>query len=128
MDEQYEVCFNIKNLGMYGIIPNIEEAMKSELVRVYNKYAEKTNSGIIEELNREFVKLHPNYFDEDDERDLMEYNQFMSDGFQRLIVDEFNRTNISPILGFYIEPTECVFTGYLKRCPEVTIDFYLKKI
>ena len=54
MDNTYEVLFNIKNLGLYGTITGIKEAMKSELIRVYNLYVEKSNSGITDELNEEF--------------------------------------------------------------------------
>ena len=40
---------NVTNLGLYESIPGIKEAMQSELVRVYNIYADKTNSGVTDE-------------------------------------------------------------------------------
>lgn len=131
MEKNYQVCFNVKNLGLYGSIPGVKDAMQSELIRVYNLYAEKTNSGITDELNDEFTRLYPNYFEANADKewyDLKEYNQFMADGYQRLVVDEFNRTNISTILDFYVDPEEVVFTGRLKVDHEVTIDFYLKEV
>ena len=57
MTTNFEVYFNVKNLGLYGMIPGIKEAMQSELVRVYNLYVDKTNSGITDMLNNIFL-LH----------------------------------------------------------------------
>ena len=130
MDKTYKIYFNIKNLGSYGSIPGIKEVMQSELIRVYNLYAEKTNSGITDELNDEFNKLYPNYFKDNSNKewyDLTEYNKFMAEGYQRLVVDDFNKANISPILDFYIDPEEVIFKGCLKVDHNVTIDFYMKE-
>ena len=124
-----KVYFNVKNLGLYRLVPGIKKAMKSELIRVYNLYAEKANSDITDKLNEEFTKLYPNYFKDNENKewyDLTEYNKFMSDGYQRLIVDNFNETNMSPILDFYMDPEEVVFTGCLKANHNVTINFYIK--
>ena len=65
----YEVYFNVKNLGLYGAIPGLKEAMQSELIRVYNLYADKTNSGITDKLNEEFDKLYPNYHEDNKDKD-----------------------------------------------------------
>lgn len=130
MNNTYKVLFNIKNLGLYGSITGIKEAMQSELIRVYNLYAEKTNSGITDELNEEFNKLYPNYFKDNSDKEwyaLTEYNKFMADGYQRLIVDDFNKAEISQILDFYVDPEEVVFKGCLKVDHNVTIDFYIKE-
>ena len=130
MKNTYKVLFNVENLGLYGTIPGIKEAMQSELIRVYNLYAEKTNDDITDKLNEEFNKLYPNYFEDNGDKewyDLTEYNKFMADGYQRLVVDDFNKTNISPILDFYVDPEEVVFKGCLKVDHNVTIDFYLKE-
>ena len=131
MNTTYKVYFNVKNLGLYGAIPGLKEAMQSELVRVYNLYADKTNSGITDKLNEEFDKLYPNYHENNKDKewyDLTEYNKFMADGYQRLVVDDFNKINISPILDFYVDPEEVVFKGCLKVDHNVTIDFYLKEV
>ena len=130
MNNTYNVLFNVENLGLYGTIPGMKEAMQSELIRVYNLYAEKTNDDITDKLNEEFNKLYPNYFEDNSDKewyDLKEYNKFMADGYQRLVVDDFNKTNISPILDFYVDPEEVVFKGCLKVDHNVTIDFYLKE-
>lgn len=130
MNTTYKVEFNVKNLGLYGLIPNLQEAMQSELVRVYNLYVEKTNGGVTDKLNEEFNRLNPDYFKNNKDKkwyDLTEYNQFMADGYQRLIVDEMNESNASPILDFYVDPEEVNFIGRLKADHNVTIDFYLKK-
>lgn len=131
MSKTYQVVFNIKNLGVYGIIPGIKEAMQSELMRVYNIYASKINSGITDQLNEEFTKLYPTYFTDNSDKewyDLTEYNQFMADGYQRLIVDEFNSLDYSYLLDFFVNPEEVVFTGCLKKDHNVTIDFSLKEV
>lgn len=130
MNNTYKIYFNIKNLGLYGSIPGIKEVMQSELIRVYNLYAEKTNSGITDELNDEFNKLYPNYFKDNSNKewyDLTEYNKFMAEGYQRLVVDDFNKANISSILDFYIDPEEVIFKGCLKVDHNVIIDFYMKE-
>lgn len=51
MNETYNLVFKFGELGMYGLIPGIKEAMQHELMRVYNIYANKCNSGITEKLN-----------------------------------------------------------------------------
>ena len=130
MNTTFKVYFNIENLGLYGLIPGLEEAMQNELIRVYNIYADKTNSGITDKLNEEFNHLYPNYSKENKDKEwyeMTEYNKFMADGYQRLVVDEFNKTNISPILDFYVDPEEVVFKGLLKVDHNTKIDFYMKE-
>ena len=130
MNTTFKVYFNIENLGLYGLIPGLEEAMQNELIRVYNIYADKTNSGITDKLNKEFDRLYPNYHKDNKNKEwyeMTEYNKFMADGYQRLVVDEFNKTNISPILDFYVDPEEVVFKGLLKVDHNTKIDFYMKE-
>ncbi len=129
----YRVIFDVRGLenSMFNKIEGLTDIMGSELVRVYNIYADKTNGGITEMLNKEFENLYPNYFEDNKDKewyDLVEYNSYIAEGYQRLIVDDFNKQNISPILDFYVEPTEIVFTGYLKLDKKVTIRFYLKEV
>lgn len=134
MKENYfKVFFEVNGLqkSMYRNIEGIRDAMESELIRVYNLYADKTNDGVTERLNDEFKNLYPNYFKENEDKDwydLIEYNKFISDGYQRLVIDNFNETNISPILNFYVDSNELVFTGYLKFDRNVTISFYMKQV
>ena len=106
MNTTFKVSFNVTNLGFYGLIPGFKKVMQSELVRVYNLYADKTNSGITDMLY-----------------ELTKYNKFMADGYQRLIVNDFNKKNVSPILDFFVDPEEVVLKGYLKWNHDVTIDF-----
>jgi hypothetical protein len=104
--------------------------MENEFARVYNMYADKTNGGITDKLNKEFEKLNPNYFKDNADKewyDMTEYNQFMTDGYNRLIVDELNKTCGSPILDFVVEPEEVQFIGMLKQDHNVTIEMYLKE-
>ena len=130
MSNYYNIYFNVTNLGLYELIPGLKEAMQGELVKVYNIYAAKTNSGITDKLNEEFNRLYPNYFEDNKDKewyDLTEYNKFMADGYQYLVVDDFNKTSISPILDFFVDPKEVVLTGCLKVDHNVTIDFYMKE-
>ena len=131
--KKYQVIFDVKGLenSIFVGIQGLKEAMGSELVRVYNIYADKTNGGVTEKLNNEFENLYPTYFEDNKDKewyDLVEYNSYMAKGYQRLIVDDFNKQNISPILDFYVDSTEMVFTGYLKLDKKVTIRFYLKEV
>lgn len=134
MKENYfKVFFKVNGLqkSMYRNIEGIRDAMESELLRVYNLYADKTNGGVTERLNDEFENLYPTYFEDNKDKewyDLIEYNKFISDGYQRLVVDDFNKQNISPILNFYVDSNELVFTGYLKFDRNVTISFYMKQV
>lgn len=131
MSGTYKVYFNVKNLGLYENIPGLQEVMQSELIRVYNMYADETNNGITDMINSEFYKLYPNYHEDNKGKkwyELTEYNQFMADGYNRLVCDKYNKDNVSPILDFYVDPEEVVFTGYLKVDRSVTIDFYMKKV
>lgn len=131
MNETYNVVFKFGDLGMYGLIPGIKEVMQHELVRVYNIYANKCNSGITEKLNAEFDNLYPNYFEDNkgkDWWDLADYNQFIADGYNRLVVKELNKIDASKILNFYVDPKEISFTGYLKVNRNATIEFYLKEV
>ena len=130
MNTIFNVYFNVKGLegSLYGIIPGLKEVMQDELIRVYNLYADRTNAGITDRLNKEFDELYPNYIEDNKDKewyDMTEYNRFMAEGYQRLVVDEFNKSGISPILDFYVDPEEVMFKGMLKVDHNITIDFYM---
>ena len=130
MTMNYEVKFKTTNLGMFALIPGLKEAMQNELFRVYNIYAEKTNSGITEMLNKQFDQLYPDYFKNNSDKewyDLALYNKFMANGYQYHIVNELNKTGASPLLDFYVDPEEVVFKGRLKMDHRVEIEFYLEE-
>ena len=131
--KHYRVIFEVKGLenSTFNKIEELKDFMGDELLRVYNIYANKTNGGITKMLNEEFENLYPTYFEDNKDKEwyeLVEYNSYIAEGYQRLIVDDFNKQNISPILDFYVEPTEIVFTGYLKLDKKVTISFSLKEV
>lgn len=134
MSKNYKVIFEVKGLkgSPFDVLNGLEEIMGAELMRVYNIYSKEANSGITDELNAEFDQLYPNYFEDNKEKewyDLVEYNQFIAIGYQKKIIDKFNSTNESPILEFYMEPKELVFTGKLKNVvSNITISFYLKEV
>lgn len=131
MEKTYKVVFDIKNLGLYGLIPGIKKRMQDELIQVYDVYANRTNAGVTDKLNDEFNRLNPDYFERNrDEEwyDLKEYNQFMAEGYQREVVDELNKANASTLLDFYVNPEEVNFMGRLKADHKVTIDFSLKEV
>ena len=129
--DSYKVYFDVKGLetSLFKTIDSLETAMRHEFVRAYNEYATKSNGGVTDKLNDEFNRLYPNYFNNNRNKEwyeLTDYNQFMADGYQRMIVDEMNNSNFSPLLDFYVDPEEVVFTGSLKADPNVTISIYLK--
>ena len=131
--KNYKVIFEVRGLenSTFNKIEELEGFMGDELLRVYNIYANKTNGSVTKMLNEEFENLYPNYFEDNKDKelfDLIEYKSYISEGYQRLIVDDLNKQNISPILDFYVEPTEIAFTGYLKVDSKVTISFYLKEV
>lgn len=131
--KNYQVIFHVKGLenSTFNKIEELKGFMGDELLRVYNIYANKTNDGLTKMLNEEFKNLYPTYFEDNKDKEwyeLVEYNSYISEGYQRLVVDDFNKQNISPILDFYVDPTEIVFTGYLKLDKKVTISFYLKEV
>ncbi len=131
MDDLYRLHFRITNLEKYEAIPGFVECMESELMRVYDIYADKVNNGITDELNAMFDKLYPTYFKDNEGKewyDLTEYNQFMANGYQHLIVDELNEMNVSPLLDFFVDPKEITLKGYLKLDRTVTIEFYMEKV
>ena len=116
--------------ALYGLIPGLKEAMQNELIRVYNMYADLTNAGVTDSLNKEFDNLYPTYFKDNVDKewyDMTVYNRFMSEGYQRKVVDKLNETNASQILDFYIDPNEVIFKGMLKVDHRITIDFYMRE-
>ena len=126
----FKVYFNVTDLGTYGAIPGLKDAMQSELIRVYNIYTDKTNSGITEQLNGEFDRLYPDYFKKNSNKEwyeLTEYNRFMAEGYQKLIVDELNKSNASQLLDFYVDLEDIMFKGMLKVDHNIKIDFYMKE-
>lgn len=133
METNYKVIFNVEGMdkSIFRIIGGLNKAMGDELIRVYNIYSNKANSGITDILNREFERRYPDYFKNNQDKEWYElttYNQFMADGYNCLIVDELNRECISKLLEFYVDPEEVVFKGRLKADHNVTIDFSLKEV
>lgn len=129
----YKAIFNIEGMdkSIFRSIGGLEKAMGNELIRVYNIYANKVNSGITDMLNREFERLYSDYFNNNQDKEWYElttYNQFMADGYNSLIVDELNKGCISELLDFYVDQEEIVFKGRLKADHNVTIDFSLKEV
>lgn len=129
--DSYKVYFDVKGLetSLFKTIDGLETAMRHEFVRAYNKYVDKCNGEVTDKLNDEFNSLYPNYFSDNRNKEwyeLTDYNQFMADGYQRMVIDEMNNDDFSSLLDFYVDPEEVVFTGRLKVDPNVTISIYLK--
>ena len=127
----YKAYFDVKGLetSLFKTIDGLETTMRYEFVRAYSLYADKCNSGVTDKLNDEFKSLYPNYFNDNRNKEwyeLTDYNQFMADGYQRMVVNELNNSNFSPLLDFYVDPEEVVFTGRLKADSNVTISIYLE--
>lgn len=128
--KNYKVIFDIEGLdSKYNTVKELRKYMEEELIRVHNIFANKTNSGVTDRLNEEFKSLYPNYFEENRDKhweDLIEYNRYIDDGYQRLVLNDFNKKHISPILNFKSELGSLV--GYLRGDENVKIRFYLVKV
>ena len=129
--DSYKFYFDVKGLetSLFKTIDSLETTMRHEFVRAYNEYVDKCNGEVTDRLNDEFNSLYPNYFNDNRNKEwyeLTDYNQFMADGYQRMVVDEMNNSNFSPLLDFYVDPEEVIFTGRLKVDSNVTISIYLK--
>ena len=127
----FRVIFKFKGFeeSLFRLVPGLKKAMQSELMRVYNDYVDMSNNGITDRLNKEFHDLHPNYFEDNkgkDFWDLVEYNQYMKDGYTKQIIDVLNFSNASDLLEFKLGD-ELNLVGCLKRDPNVEIEFFLKE-
>lgn len=132
MNTTFKIYFNVKGLdeSLYRLIPGLKEAMQNELIRVYNMYANLTNAGVTDSLNKEFDNLYPTYFKDNADKewyDMTIYNRFMAEDYQCKVVDKLNETNASQILDFYVDPDEVIFKGMLKVDHRITIDFYMRE-
>lgn len=130
MEQYFEVIYKYSNFdkSFCRFIPGLKNVMEHELMLVYNIYANMCNDGVTENLNKEFDNLYPTYFEENkgkDVWDLIEYNQFMRDGWQERVVNDINdiRGNIMN----YRLGDELQLIGSLKVDPKVEIEFYMKE-
>lgn len=104
-------------------IPGLEKLMQDELLRCYHIYVDKTNGKIIEELNANFDKSYPKYFDKHKGQDWTElrlYNRYMADGLRKSakIIE-------SDLLEFDVGDDEINFYGILKADKKVSIEFFI---
>ena len=130
MEQNYKVIYEV----IYNYTGVCNEAMKrlmaSELIRVYNIYADMCNNGVTDRLNEEFKSQNPNYFEDNKGKewyDLTEYNQFMSKGYNN-VCEELNKKYASQLLEFYTNPEEVQFMGRLRFNKNATIEFFLKEV
>ena len=121
--DSYKVYFDVKGLetSLFKTIDGLETTMRHEFVRAYNEYAIKCNGEVTDKLNDKFNHLYPNYFNDNRNKEWYELTDY-----NRIVVDEMNNGDFSPLLDFYVDPEEVVFTGRLKVDPNVTISIYLK--
>lgn len=112
-----KACAHIEPFGNSILTPEeIEDnkALQEEFMRCYHLYAEKANSEIIDILNNKWNEQHPN--ETGWPFDLDEYDKFMADGFNRLICDEMNKSNASPLFEcFYVVPENVQFVGVFRE-------------
>lgn len=130
-EKLYKAIYTFSDLGMFGYIPGIKDAMKEELMRVYNIYARMANSGITEHINKEFKMFYPTYDEDNKDKDFWElttYIQFMAERLNKYICDKLNRENVSQILDFYVSEDDLMFTGCLKVDHSKTVYFELKEV
>lgn len=123
MDKNYRVVFKIEGVTN-GIIKKV---MESELIRVYNTYADMCNNGVTESLNRDFKNMCPNYDYDTDINNPKLYYRFMAEGYNRLICDKLNKRQESFLMDFFVDPEECQFKGCLRDDRNATIEFFLRE-
>ena len=131
MKKYFNVIYEYRNFekSIYRLIPGLKKRMEKELMDTHNLYANMSNNGVTERLNKEFDDLHPNYFEENkgkDYWDLTEYNQFMRDGWQREVVDKINKDQYTSLMEYRVGD-EMQLIGSLRMDPKVEIEFYMKE-
>ena len=127
MEQNYKVIYNYTGVCN----EEMKRLMASELMRVYNTYADMCNNDVTDRLNEEFKSQNPNYFKENKGKewyDLTEYNQFMADGYNKQVCDVLNKNFASLLLEFYTNPKEVQFMGHLRFDKHATVEFFLKEV
>ena len=108
----------------------LKKMMSKELMKGYNKFADRANSGITDKINSDFESLYPNYFENNKDKewyDLTEYNQYIADGYNRLICNTMNKNYFSYLLKYFVNPKEDQLMGRLRFNKKATIEFYMKE-
>lgn len=131
MEKYYTIVFEYRNFenSVFRFIPKLKKRMESELFKMHNVYANMSNSGITDELNMEFKILYPHYFENNkgkDYWDLIEYNQFMQNGYNERIVKIINEDYPTSLMKYRVGD-ECQLIGMLRIDPKVEIEFYMKE-
>ena len=127
MEQNYKVIYNYTGVCN----EEMKRLMASELMRVYNTYADMCNNGVTDRLNEEFKSQNPNYFKENKGKewyDLTEYNQFMADGYNKQVCDVLNKNFASLLLEFYTNSKEVQFMGHLRFDKNATVEFFLNEV
>ena len=108
----------------------LKKMMSKELMKGYNEFADRANSGITDKINSDFESLYPNYFDNNKDKewyDLIEYNQYIADWFNQLICNNMNKNHFSYLLEYFVNPKEDQLMGRLRFNKKATIELYLKE-
>lgn len=129
-DKFFKAIFTISDLGIYGAIPGIRKFIMDEHMRVYHIYSRIANSGITDDMNKDFKKLYPTYFDDNKGKDFWElevYLKFAAERYNRRICDKLNAENASMILDFYVSD-DLMFTGMLKVDHSKQVYFEMKEV
>ena len=123
--DKLNVAFNSLYLNYFRPPVILGAASIASILASHDIY-HKRKVAIAAACDRSFKDYRGNDNRNKERYELTDYNQFMADGYQRMVVDEMNNSNFSPLLDFYVDPEEVVFTGRLKVDPNVTISIYLK--
>lgn len=66
MEKFFKCFYEYRNFdkSIYRRVPGLKNRMEEELMTMHGIYADMCNNGVIDQLNKEFRNLNPNYFEE----------------------------------------------------------------
>lgn len=119
----YKVVFDYT--GARRIIDMMRPVMEKEYVRIYQKFCDIVNGGVIDKLNKEFSEKYPDYKIADDLWSSVEYIEHFRKGYDNVIKEI---VFLNPCLMNYYIGDELNLIGKLTLFgKEITITFHIEE-
>ena len=115
---RFKPIWKIKNIPLL-----YRKVAKTEIIRCWNLYADRTNNGLIDKWNEEFDAL----YGKRDNYDIPEYNEFMRKRGQEVANMMTNEKVSKYLTGFKINEDH-MLTAKLKFHPKSFITFVMKLV